>query len=48
MNNQLKGIALLLLGIVFGLAAISLNFAELALIGGVMSIAGLVVVFLNG
>lgn len=47
MKKQLKGIALILLGILFALAAISLNYAEFTLIGGALGIVGTVMAFLD-
>lgn len=48
MRNQLKGIALILFGILFALAAISSNFAEFTLVGGALGLIGVIVVFMNG
>jgi len=47
MKNQNKGIATILFGILLGVIALSINVAELSIIGGVVGIIGLIIVFLN-
>ena len=48
MKNQIKGIAIILFGILLTVAAIPLTFGALALIGGAIGLIGLFVVFWNG
>lgn len=47
MNNQNKGMAVILFGILLGIIALSINVAELSIIGGVVGIIGLIMVFLK-
>ena len=47
MKNQNKGVALILFGILIGIIALSINVAELSIVGGAVVVIGLIFVFLN-
>ena len=47
MKNQNKGVALILFGILIGIIALSINVAELSIVGGAVGVIGWIFVFLN-